>query len=61
MIQSTISNSAHSDSEEMVDAVSDYEDLVDAVSDPKNRSKQQSKGRYLHYQRKLYTQIIGKQ
>ena len=45
-IQSTISDSAHygskelvdavSNSEELVDAVSDYEELFDAVSDPKS-------------------------
>ena len=34
-IQSTISNYAHSDSEEIVDAVSNSEELDDAVSDPK--------------------------
>ena len=33
MILSTISNSAHSDSEELVDAVCNSEELVDAVSD----------------------------
>ena len=38
MIQSTISNSAHSDSKELVDAVSNYEGLVDAVRDPKSDS-----------------------
>ena len=34
-IQSTISDSAHSDSEEVVDAVSDSEELVYALSDSK--------------------------
>ena len=46
MIKSTISNSAHSNSEEQVDAISDSEEqvdtiidseeLVDAISDPKS-------------------------
>ena len=31
-IQSTISDSAHSDSEEYVDAISDYKELVDTIS-----------------------------
>ena len=34
-IQSTISDSAHSNYEEQVDAVSNSGELVDAVSDPK--------------------------
>ena len=33
MIQSTIIDSAHRKSEELVDAVYDYEELVDAVGD----------------------------
>ena len=67
-IQSTIRNSAHSYSDEKVDAISDYEErvdairnseeLLDAVSDPKKRSKQKSKGSYSHYQRKMFTKII---
>ena len=35
-IQSTVSNSVHSDSEELVDAVNNSYGLVDAVSDPKS-------------------------
>ena len=35
VIQSTISNYAHSDSEERVDAKSDSKELVDAISDSK--------------------------
>ena len=42
MIQSTISNFAHSDSKEMVDAVSDSEELFD------NISNLASKGSYSH-------------
>ena len=38
MIQSTISNSEHSNSEELFDAVSDSEELVDAISDPERDS-----------------------
>ena len=34
-IQSTISDSAHFNSEELVDPVSNSKELVDAVSDPK--------------------------
>ena len=36
MIQSIISNSAHSNSEEVVDVVRDSEELVDTVSYPKS-------------------------
>ena len=35
-IQSTISNSAYSELEEMVDTISDSEELVDNVRDPKS-------------------------
>ena len=34
-IQSIISDSAHSNPEELVDAISDSKELFDAVSDPK--------------------------
>ena len=37
-IQSTISNSTHSDSKELVDALGDYKELFDTVSDPKSYS-----------------------
>ena len=35
-IQSTISNSTHSNYNEQVDAINNYEELVDTVSDPKS-------------------------
>ena len=35
IIQSTISDSTHSNYEELVDSVCDYEELVDAVSNSK--------------------------
>ena len=56
-IQSTISNYAHSDSEELVDAVSDSKELVDAVSDPKSNSLVATHTSEI----KFSTQIIGRQ
>ena len=46
-IQSTISNSAHSDSEELVDALSDYEELVEAVSNSEEMVEPVSKSEEL--------------
>ena len=43
MIQSTISDSAHSDFEGQVDAISDSEELVDAVRYPKSNQSSNPK------------------